>query len=300
MFLIYNSKPRSYRELPLRLSEFGKVHRHELSGVLHGLLRVRAFTQDDVHIFCTLDQIKSEILRVLKLIRITLKETGFETITISLATKPEKAMGSDADWDKSIQALKDALEDFGVDFNIKEGEGAFYGPKIEIGIKDSLGREWQCGTIQVDFAQPENFDMTYVASSGKKERPVVIHHAIYGSLERFFAIALEHHKGKLPFWMAPEQIRILPVTDEHIAYAKAVKDKLRDQGIRVTVDESSDPLQGKIKLAQKDLIPWMFIVGDDEVENNTVTLRYNSGKQEKQLSMEDITAKIQAALPQTQ
>lgn len=290
-FLVYRSRPRSYRELPLRLSEFGHVHRHELSGVLHGLLRVRAFTQDDAHIVCTHDQLEQEIIHGLNLVQTMLKKTGFDHMQVSLATKPAKSMGSDEVWETATQALKNALEKNGITYTIKEGEGAFYGPKIEIGIEDSLGRKWQCGTIQVDFFQPENFDLTYVAPSGTKERPVIIHQAIYGSLERFFAILLEHHKGKLPFWLSPEQVRVLTITDDQKDYAQTLVDALKKAHIRVELDPSTDPISGKIKNAQLARIPWMLVVGAKEVENRTVTLRHNDGKQEFGIRFDDIIAR---------
>lgn len=295
-FLVYNSRPRSYRELPLKLAEFGHVHRHELSGVLHGLMRVRAFTQDDTHIMCTHDQLEQEIINVLELIDITMKKTGFEKLNIALSTKPDDAMGDDSVWEKAIISLKSALEKTGHKYVIQEGEGAFYGPKIEIGIEDSIGRTWQCGTIQVDFFQPENFDLTYVASSGKKERPVIIHHAIYGSLERFFAIILEHHKGKLPFWLAPEQVRVLTITDDQKAYGESIVNELKTLGIRISLDTSSDPISGKIKAAQQMKLPWMLVVGQKEMDNKTITLRHTSGKQEFDLTINEIKEKIKNLL----
>ncbi len=296
-FLIYNTRPRSYRELPLRLSEFGHVHRHELSGVLHGLMRVRAFTQDDTHIYCQPDQLESEIKRIMRLMYYILKQTGFESIDISLATKPASAMGSDAIWDRAINALHKALQELEQPYTVKEGEGAFYGPKIEVGIRDSLDREWQCGTVQVDFLQPENFDLTYVASSGNKERPVVIHQAIYGSIERFFAILLEHHKGKLPFWLAPTQMRVLPITDEHKEYAHNLYEMLREHQYRVEIDTTSDPISGKIKTAQQEKVPWMLVIGSDEAANNTVTIRHRDGAQEKQISQDELIRKAEEATP---
>lgn len=294
-FLVYNLRPRSYRELPLKLSEFGKVHRHELSGVLHGLLRVRAFTQDDAHIMCTMDQVEDQITNVLRLIFITMKTMGFENLYIALATRPKDAMGSVELWDKAITSLSAALTKSGHAFTLKDGEGAFYGPKIEIGIHDSMGRTWQCGTIQVDFMQPENFDMTYVSSQGTYERVVVLHHAIYGSLERFFAILLEHHKGKLPFWLSPVQCRILPISEHEHAYAATVAETLKEAGIRVEIDRSADPLSGKIKQAQLDRVCWMLVVGKKEVEQNTVTIRMLSGEQKQAVPLADAVAMAQQA-----
>jgi threonyl-tRNA synthetase len=286
--LIYNNRPRSYRELPLKLAEFGHVHRHELSGVLHGLLRVRAFTQDDAHIFCTFEHIEQEVLTILRIAFKVLQKCEFTSIDLALSTKPEKAMGSDEVWDNAVKALKRALDAFGQPYSIKEGEGAFYGPKIEIRIKDSMGREWQCGTAQLDFFQAENFDLHYVSSQGTHERPVIIHQAIYGSFERFFAILLEHYKGHLPFWLAPVQARILTITDEQKAYAQGILDALKAQEIRVELDQSSDPISGKIKAAQLEKIPWMIVIGQKEVDNNTVALRTSDGKQQFGLSLDQL------------
>lgn len=291
--LIYKNRPRSYRELPLKLSEFGLVHRHELSGVLSGLLRVRAFTQDDAHIYCMPDQIESEVITILTIIKKLMKQFGFDEIKIALSTKPAKAMGSDELWEKAINALKHALDKAGMVYTIQEGEGAFYGPKVEIKIKDSLGREWQCGTIQIDFFQPENFDLSYVASGGTKERPVIIHQALYGSLERFIAILLEHHKGDLPFFIAPVQVKVLPITNAQREYAQRVLEFLKKHGIRTQLDDSSDPISGKIKTAQLERIPWMIIVGKREEEREQVTLRYLDGKQEANISINDVIAKAQ-------
>lgn len=290
--LVYRNRPRSYRELPLRLAEFGHVHRHELSGVLHGLMRVRAFTQDDAHTYCTVDQVEQEIALILKLTFSVLKKCGFDQYQIALSTRPEKAMGSSEVWEKATNALKNALDACGHSYVIKEGEGAFYGPKIEIGIQDSMGRTWQCATAQVDSVQPENFDLTYVSAQGTHERPVIIHHVFYGSLERFFAILLEHHKGNLPLWLAPVQARILTITDAQKDAARIMLSDLKKQGIRCELDESSDPLSGKIKSAQLDKIPLMLIVGKKEIENNTVTLRKLDGSQEQGLSLDTLSARI--------
>ncbi len=291
--LIYKERPRSYRELPLRLAEFGLVHRNELSGVLHGLFRVRAFTIDDAHIFCTIDQIKSEVMNTIGLVRDTFNKFGFNKVSIFVSTKPENALGSDEYWQKATDALIDPLRELNIPFEIQEGEGAFYGPKIEFHIEDSMGRTWQCGTIQIDFFQPERFDLSYVAASGKKERPVTIHRAIYGSLERFVGVLLEHFKGNLPFWLSPVQIKILTITDEQKAYAQQILEQLQQQNIRAVIDESSDPISGKIKNAQLERVPWMLVIGAKELENNTVTLRHRDAKQETGLTIDAILAKAQ-------
>ncbi len=290
--LVYRDRPHSYRELPMRLAEFGLVHRYELSGVLHGLMRVRAFTQDDAHVYCMPNQIEGEIVKMISMAYEIYKKFQFNSVKVHLATRPERAMGSDELWNVAIDALQSALKSCAIAFEIKEGEGAFYGPKIEFHIEDSMGRSWQCGTVQVDFFLPENFDLTYVASSGGKERPVMVHRALYGSLERFFGIVLEHFKGNLPFWLAPIQARVLTITDAQKEHAHLLAKTLQAHGVRVDVDSSSDPLAGQIKTAQLEKIPWMLIIGKKEMEANTVTVRYLDGKQEMGLSMEKLLEKV--------
>lgn len=289
--LIYKERPRSYRELPLRLAEFGLVHRNELSGVLHGLFRVRSFTIDDTHIFCTIDQIKSEVMQTITLIRETFKKFGFNTVKIYVSTRPEKSLGTDEYWKKATDALIEPLQEAHIPFEIQEGEGAFYGPKIEFHIQDSMGRTWQCGTIQVDPFLPKQFELSYIAASGKKETPFILHRAVYGSLERFIGVLLEHFKGNLPFWLSPVQIKILTITDEQKPYAHQVLDRLQHEGIRVLLDESSDPISGKIKNAQLERVPWMLVIGAKESESNTLTLRHRDAKQEMGLTLDDIVAK---------
>jgi len=290
--LIYQERPHSYRELPLRLAEFGLVHRHELSGVLNGLFRVRAFTIDDAHIFCTEDQMADEVEKFIELNDTIIKSFGFTNTIIGVSTRPEKAMGSDELWDKGTRALEDSLKKLGKEYTIYPGEGAFYGPKIEFGIQDSLKRVWQCGTMQIDFFQSENFDLSYISSEGTKKRPVLLHRAIYGSFERFLGILLEHYKGKLPFWLAPVQIKILTITDEQKEYAKSVMKVLEDKDVRVEMDETSDQISGKIKRAQLERVPWMLVLGKKEEEGKTVTVRYLDGKQEFGLSIQDLINKI--------
>lgn len=289
--LIYKERPRSYRELPLRLMEFGKVHRHELSGVLHGLFRVRSFTIDDTHIYCTLDQVEKEILNILKMVVRVMKAFGFEHIKIALSTKPDNAMGDDATWTKAVNGLKNALDAAHLAYKLQEGEGAFYGPKIEIKINDSMDREWQCGTIQLDFFQPENFDLSYIGTDGQSHRPVMLHQAIFGSLERFLGIILEHHKGHLPFWLSPIQARILPISSEQRTYAQELAHELKHKGIRVEVDQSSDTLAAQIKDAQLAKIPWMLVVGKKEATAKTATLRHADGRQEPGLTWEQLGKK---------
>lgn len=290
--LIYQERPRSYRELPMRLAEFGHVHRYELSGVMHGLFRARAFTIDDGHIYCTLDQIEQEVHNALTITYQILNRFNFDAISVALSTQPKNSMGDPVIWEQATNALKNALDRAQVAYTINEGEGAFYGPKIEFHIKDSLGRSWQCGTIQLDFFQSENFDLNYVASDGTRKRPVIIHRAIYGSFERFFAIILEHFKGKLPFWLAPVQATILTITDEQKPYALTIMKQLKQKGVRITIDESQDPLSGKIKTAQIKQIPWMIVIGKKEMHEQTITLRYRDGKQEQGISLDTLYAKI--------
>lgn len=293
--LIYQERPRSYRELPLRLAEFGLDHRYELSGVLHGLMRVRAFTMDDAHIFCTLEQMEAEIIQLIHLMFDVLRTYGFSVINVALSTRPESSMGSDESWNHALQALENGLKKTNITYTIKKGEGAFYGPKIEFRIEDSMGREWQCSTIQVDFCQPENFDLSYINSEGVKARPVMIHRAIYGSIERFLGILLEHYKGRLPFWLAPVQMKVLTITDAQLTYAHTVVTELKKNGFRVEIDSSSDQISAKIKSAQLQKIPWMLVIGKKEEEHKTITLRYADGKQDFGLSIEQI---IQRGLAQ--
>jgi len=287
MFLIYNSRPRSYRELPFRMSEFGHVHRHELSGVLSGLTRVRAFTQDDAHIFCSLAQIKDEIINIMNMLDCAMKKAGFNEYAIKVSTRPNNFSGSIENWDKAENALKEALNEMKKQYEIQQGEGAFYGPKIEIQLKDSLGRMWQCGTIQLDFVQPGNFDMNFVNEHGKQERVVVIHQALYGSLERFFALLLEHHKGKLPCCFAPIQARVLTITDDQREYGEQITMKLLEQGIRCEFDKTSDPLNGKIQHAQRDRVFAMIIIGKKEVEKECVSIRFLDGTQKMGISFDE-------------
>lgn len=295
--LIYKDRPRSYRELPMRLFEFGKVHRHELSGVLHGLFRVRTFTIDDTHMYCTHEQIEEVILVSIKNLMMVMQTFGFDEVKVGLSTKPANAMGTDEFWQKAINGLKSGLEKAGVAYVVQEGEGAFYGPKIEFKIKDSMNREWQCGTIQLDLLQPENFDLNYVSAGGTLKRPVIIHQAIFGSLERFFAVLLEHHKGHLPFWLAPVQAVLLTITDDQKEYARALAEQLKNAGIRVEIDETSDTISGKIKTAQLQKTPWMLVMGKKEVQNNTVTLRYADGSQKDGISQEALISLAKSLIP---
>lgn len=270
--LMYKTKLRSYRDLPLRAGELGLVHRHELSGALHGLLRVRNFTQDDAHIFMLPSQIKDEIIGVIELVDHFYKVFGFE-YHVELSTRPENSMGSDEAWDIATNALQDALEAKGVNYKINPGDGAFYGPKIDFHLRDCLGRTWQCGTIQLDFQMPEKFDLTYIGEDGQKHRPVMIHRVVYGSIERFIALLVEHYAGAFPAWLAPVQVRILPISERHQDYARAIADQLVELDIRAEVDERREKINYKIREAQTEKIPFALIVGDQEAENNAVAVR---------------------------
>ena len=270
--LVYRSEPRSYRDLPIRMGELGLVHRHEKSGQLHGLMRVRCFTQDDAHIFMMPEQIKDEIKDVAKLIDEVYTLFGFK-YHVELSTRPEDSMGSDEDWDMATDALRNALDELGLDYVVNEGDGAFYGPKIDFHLEDSIGRTWQCGTIQLDFQLPMRFELEYVGADGEKHRPIMIHRVAFGSIERFIGILIEHFAGAFPMWLAPEQVRILPISDKFLDKANEIKQKLFDAGIRVSLDDRAEKVGYKIREAQLKKIPYMLIVGEKEVESGTVSVR---------------------------
>jgi threonyl-tRNA synthetase len=270
--LVYKTKMRSYKDLPLRMGELGLVHRHELSGALHGLMRVRCFTQDDAHIFMTREQIKDEIKGVVKLIDEVYSTFGFE-YHIELSTKPEDSMGAQEDWDIATDALKAAITELGYDFEINEGDGAFYGPKLDFHLTDCIGRTWQCGTIQLDFQLPERFELEYTGSDGAKHRPIMIHRVVFGSIERFIGILTEHFAGAFPTWLAPVQIKMLPIADRHLDRIYEIKKQLEAAGLRVEVDDRSEKIGFKIRSAQLEKVPYMVIVGDKDIENNTISIR---------------------------
>ena len=271
--LVYASKGRSYREFPIRYFELGNVYRHEKSGVLHGLLRVRGFTQDDAHIFCLREQVEDEVMKVIDFVEETLQVFGFEDFEIELSTRPEKSIGTDEDWNAATEALEKALKTKELKYDINEGDGAFYGPKIDIKLKDALGRSWQCATIQCDFALPERFDLTYVSQTGEEKRPIVLHRVILGSLERFIGALIEHYGGDFPFWLAPVQLKIVPITEKHIAYGETIAEQLREKGYRVEIDSRNEKMQKKIRDAEIAKIPYMLVVGDKEEQEKTVALR---------------------------
>jgi threonyl-tRNA synthetase len=275
--MIYKSHLRSYRDLPLRFFELGTVHRHERAGVLHGLMRVRCFTQDDAHILCTPEQLDAEIKGVIAFVNDVMTIFGFE-YEMELSTRPEKSIGSDSDWEQATEALLSALKDSGRPYEINEGDGAFYGPKIDIKLRDCLDRRWQCATIQCDFTLPERFDLTYVAPDGERKRPVMLHRVILGSIERFIGVLIEHFAGSFPLWISPVQAIIVTVTDNHVPFAQDVYRQLRNAGIRVERDVRNEKLSFKIREAQLQKIPYMLVIGDKEVEQGTVTPRYRDGK----------------------
>lgn len=270
--LVYQSEPRSYRDLPLRLGELGIVHRHEKSGQLHGLMRVRCFTQDDAHIFMTPEQIRDEIKGVARLIDEVYNLFGF-TYHVELSTRPEDSMGSDEDWEMATEALRGALDDLGLEYEVNEGDGAFYGPKIDFHLQDSIGRTWQCGTIQLDFQLPLRFELEYNGADGEKHRPIMIHRVAFGSIERFIGILIEHFAGAFPLWLAPEQVKIIPVSDKQNEYADEVCQKLKAEGIRVSIDKRAEKMGWKIRQAQLEKIPYMLIIGDKEIEAGAVSVR---------------------------
>ena len=270
--LVYKNQPHSYRDLPLRVGELGLVHRHEKSGQLHGLMRVRCFTQDDAHIFMRDDQIEDEIKGVTRLINEVYTQFGFEYF-VELSTRPEDSMGSDEDWEMATNGLKKALEDMGLEYIVNEGDGAFYGPKIDFHLRDSLGRTWQCGTIQLDFQMPQRFDLEYTAEDGSKKRPIMIHRVCFGSIERFIGILIEHFAGKFPVWLAPVQVKVIPVSEKSMDYATGVYEKLKAAGIRTELDHKDEKVGYKIRQAQLEKVPYMLVLGEKEAAEGAITVR---------------------------
>jgi len=293
--LVFRSTRRSYRELPLRLAEFGHVHRHELSGVLHGLFRVRAFTQDDAHVFCRIDQVQSEVRSILDLTERFYERFGFEDVRMYLSTRPEKATGTSEMWDTAEEALRLALGDR--EYALKEGDGAFYGPKIDIQVTDTMGRSWQLGTCQLDFYMPERFGLSYTSAEDTEERPVIIHRAIIGSLERFLGIVLEDTGGDLPFWLAPEQVRVIPVSDRHAQYADEVRASLRADGLRCEADVRSESMGKRIRDGELAKVPFLLIVGDREVDTRSASVRARHGDLDGDLPLDGLAHALQAGAP---
>jgi threonyl-tRNA synthetase len=289
--LIYKSKTRSYRDLPLRLFELGSVYRYEKSGVLHGLLRVRGFTQDDAHIFCLPEQLVDEITGVMDFVTYAMNIFGFKEVMYELSTRPPKSIGSDQMWNDAQKALIAAMDKKGIRYQVCEGEGAFYGPKIDIKLKDAIGRYWQCATIQCDFALPERFDLTYAGQDGKEYRPVMLHRVILGSIERFLGTLLEHYAGALPVWLSPTQVVVIPITDKQKTYAAEIKNKLIDNDIRVELYDQNETLNYRIREAQAQKIPYMLIVGQKELDAEAVAVR-SRAKDEGQVKLDDFINRI--------
>ena len=289
--LVYQSEPRSYRDLPLRMGELGLVHRHEKSGQLHGLMRVRCFTQDDAHIFMMPEQIRDEIKGVARLIDEVYQLFGFK-YHVELSTRPEDSMGSDEDWEMATEALRGALDDLGLPYVVNEGDGAFYGPKIDFHLEDSIGRTWQCGTIQLDFQLPLRFNCEYIGADGEKHRPIMIHRVAFGSIERFIGILIEHFAGAFPTWLSPVQVKVLPISDKYMEYGEKVKAALEAANIRTEIDTRAEKIGYKIREARLQKIPYMLVVGAKEEEENTVSVRSRFAGDEGAKSLDDFIAAI--------
>lgn len=289
--LFYQAKPHSYRDFPMRVAELGRVHRHELSGALHGLMRVRAFTQDDAHIFMLPEQIKDEIKGVVKLIDSVYKTFGFE-YHLELSTRPEDSMGTDEEWETAENGLREALEELNLPYVLNEGDGAFYGPKIDFHLKDCLGRTWQCGTIQLDMQLPQRFDISYIGQDGEKHRPVMIHRVALGSIERFIGILIEQYAGKFPVWLAPTQVKILPISDKYMGYANEVKKALFDAGVRVEMDDRAEKIGFKIREAQLQKVPYMLVVGEKEAAENQVAVRSRDKGEMGSMNLNDFVSMV--------
>jgi threonyl-tRNA synthetase len=294
--MIYKSRVHSYRDLPVRLAELGTVDRYERSGTLHGMLRVRGFTQDDSHIFCTPEQLADELASLLQFVVGVLRDFGLTEFTADLSTRPEKFVGEIADRDKAEAALEHALKEAGLDYTVAKGEGAFYAPKIDVHVKDAIGRRWQLSTLQVDLQEPDRFGLEYQAADGTRKRPYMIHRALFGSEERFFGILLEHYAGAFPPWLAAVQAVGIPITDAHVPYLMEVRDRMRKAGVRMQVDESDDRMQKKIRNAQRQKVPYMLIAGDDDVAAGAVSFRFRDGSQRNGVPVADAIEEITGAI----
>lgn len=289
--LVYKSEAHSYRELPIRAAELGRVHRHELSGALHGFMRVRAFTQDDAHIFMLPEQIKDEIKGVIRIIDEVYSRFGFK-YKVELSTRPENSMGSDSDWEMAEASLKNALEEINMQYKINEGDGAFYGPKIDFHLEDSIGRTWQCGTIQLDFQLPQRFELEYVGSDGEKHRPIVIHRVIFGSIERFIGILIEHFAGKFPTWLCPVQVKVLPISEQFNSYAEQIMEKLIQNNIRAVIDDRVEKIGYKIRQARNERVPYVIVIGEKEQSSGSISLRSRKNGEEGTCGIEDFITRI--------
>jgi threonyl-tRNA synthetase len=290
--LIYKSKNRSYKELPIRFFEMGTVYRHEKAGVLHGLLRVRGFTQDDAHIFCLPEQLKDEIKAIIDFVFDVMKVFGFSEVGIELSTRPQKYIGSDEDWQKATSALEESLKEKGLSYEINEGEGAFYGPKIDIKLKDALNRKWQCATIQCDFALPKRFNLAYIDSSGTEKQPIMLHRVILGSIERFIGALIEHYAGSLPVWLSPIQVTVIPIKAEFAEFAVKVKERLENAGARVKIDMRSETLDKRIREAELEKVPYILVIGAREAKQETVAVRKKGAGDIGAVPLEDFIRKI--------
>ncbi len=291
--LIFKSRQRSYRELPLRLFELGNVYRYERAGTLHGLLRIRGFTQDDSHIYCTAEQLADEIASLLDFVLSVLRAFGFDDFTFNLSTKnPDKYVGTDEIWDQATEALREALDHHGLEYQVKEGDAAFYGPKIDIDVRDAIGRSWQLSTIQADFQLPERFDLEYVGADNDRHRPIMLHRALFGSIERFFGVLLEHYAGNFPTWLAPVQVRVLPVATAHEEYAQKVVEHLAGAGVRVDMIGANDALGKRIRSSKLDKLPYILVVGDDDVAATTVGVNPRGGEVERDVGLADFVERI--------
>jgi threonyl-tRNA synthetase len=290
--IVYKSKTRSYRDLPLRYFELGTVYRNEKSGVLHGLLRVRGFTQDDAHIFCLREQVEDEIIKVIDFVIDTLNVFGFEDFAVEISTRPAKSIGRDEDWEAAHHALSSALKRKYIRYSVNEGEGAFYGPKIDIKLRDALKREWQCATIQCDFALPERFDLHYVGEDGKEYRPIMLHRVILGSVERFTGALIEHFGGALPLWLSPTQVTIIPISEKVISYAKKVEKMMKEAGIRAELDHRNERLQKKVRDAEMEKVPYMAVVGEKEAADSSLSVRSKAQGEMGRFAAEEFIAML--------
>jgi threonyl-tRNA synthetase len=295
--LAYKTQNHSYKEFPMRYAELGRVHRHELSGALHGLMRVRAFTQDDAHIFMLPEQIKDEIKGVANLIDEIYKTFGFK-YHVELSTRPEDSMGTDEEWKMAEDGLREALEELGLEYKLNEGDGAFYGPKIDFHLEDCIGRTWQCGTIQLDMQMPQRFDLNYIGKDGEKHRPIMIHRVAFGSIERFIGILIEHYAGKFPLWLAPTQVKVLPISDKFIEYATKIRESLFEQGIRVEIDGRAEKIGYKIREAQLEKIPYMLVVGEKEMNENNLSVRSRKDGDLGSMNLDEFIQKIEEEVKQ--
>jgi threonyl-tRNA synthetase len=293
---IFKSTVRSYRDLPMRFAEWGTVYRFERSGVLHGLTRVRGFTQDDAHLFCRPDQMPEEIDKVLHFSLDILRAFGFDTFEIMLSTRPEKRVGKEADWDAAETALEAALKRSGIQYQVNAGDGAFYGPKIDILVKDAIGRPWQLSTVQFDFNLPERFDLAFIGEDGAQHRPYMIHRALLGSMERFFGVLIEHHSGALPVWLSPVQAILIPIADRHLEYCSKILERFKAAGLRVQIDAGMERMNAKIRNAQLQKIPYMLVVGDREQQSEAVSVRLRSGEDLKSKSVDDFIEMAQQTI----